>query len=54
VIEIELALAGLQQLERKIEHLGSAVKGDKKLQPVLDMAHALKEHLQRGYHLFQV
>jgi hypothetical protein len=48
IINIELALADLQQLERKIERLGSAVKGDKKLQPVLDMAHALAEHLKRG------
>ena len=48
VINIELALADLQQLERKIERLGSEVKGNKKLQPVLDMAHALKDHLAQG------
>ena len=48
IINIELALADLQQLERKIERLGSAVKGDKKLQPILDTAHALAEHLKRG------
>ena len=48
IVNIELALADLQQLERKIERLGSAVKGDKKLQPSLDMAHALAEHLRRG------
>ena len=48
IVEIELALADLQQLERKIERLSSAVKGDKKLQPVLDMANDLREHLARG------
>ena len=49
IINIELALADLQQLERKIERLGSAVKGDKKLQPVLDLAHDLCRHLQEGH-----
>ena len=48
IVNIELALADLQQLERKIERLTSAVKGDKKLQPELDLAHALKLHLQTG------
>ncbi|MEW5870566.1 MAG: redox-regulated ATPase YchF [Chloroflexota bacterium] len=48
VIEVELALADLEQLERKIERLVSAIKGDKKLAPVMDMAYALKEHLQKG------
>jgi hypothetical protein len=35
-------------LERKIERLGSALKGDKKLLPVLDAAHKLQAHLQAG------
>ncbi len=48
IINVELALADLQQLERKIERLESAVKGDKKLQPALDLAHALAEHLKSG------
>jgi GTP-binding protein YchF len=48
VIDVELALADLQQLERKIERLASAVKGDKKLQLSLDLAYSLKEHLARG------
>jgi GTP-binding protein YchF len=48
VINVELALADLQQLERKIERLESEVKGNKKLQPVFDMAHALKSHLAQG------
>jgi len=48
IINIELALADLQQLERKIERLASSVKADKKLQPVLDIAHELQYHLQQG------
>ena len=47
-VNIELALADLQQLERKIERLNSAVKGDRKLQAALDLAHALQQHLQGG------
>lgn len=48
IVNIELALADLGQLERKIERLTSAVKGDKKLQPELDLAHVLQRHLQTG------
>ena len=48
IIELELALADLQQLERKIERLSGSIKGDKKLQPVLDMAQELRLHLQKG------
>jgi GTP-binding protein YchF len=48
IINVELALADLQQLERKIERLHSAVKGDKKQQPVLDTALRLAEHLRGG------
>ena len=47
-IEIELALADLEQVERKIERLVSQVKGDKRLQASLDMANELKEHLASG------
>jgi hypothetical protein len=47
IINIELMMADLQQLERKIERLLSAVKGDRKMIPVLDMAHALQDHLAR-------
>jgi len=47
-IEFELALADLEQVERKIERLVSAVKGDKRLQASLDLAYALKEHLASG------
>jgi len=48
VINIELALADLQQLERKIERLQSAVKGDRKLMPVLEMCQRLEDHLAKG------
>ncbi len=48
VINLELALADLQQLERKIERLASSVKGDKKLQAALDLANELCQHLQKG------
>ncbi|AQQ10040.1 Ribosome-binding ATPase YchF [Sedimentisphaera cyanobacteriorum] len=47
-IETELALADLEQLERKIERLEKQVKADKKLKPVLELAARLKEHLEQG------
>lgn len=48
IINLELVLADLQQLDRKIERLGGAVKGDKKLIPVMETALKLQEHLQAG------
>ncbi len=48
VIELELAIADLEQLERKIERLSSDIKGDKKLISVMDVAKTLREHLQGG------
>jgi GTP-binding protein YchF len=45
IINIELMMADLQQLERKIERLLSSVKGDRKMLPTLEMAQALKDHL---------
>lgn len=48
IINVELALADLEQLERKIERLAGQVKGDKKIKPLLDLALALKTHLERG------
>ncbi len=48
IVNLELIMADLQQLERKIEKLSSSVKGDKKLQPLLDMAQALKSHFHSG------
>jgi ribosome-binding ATPase len=47
-IEVELALADLEQLERKIERLSSEVKGDKRLVPTLELAVSLKDHLANG------
>ena len=48
IINIELALADLAQLERKINRLESDIKGDKKIQPLLNLALSIKEHLTRG------
>lgn len=48
IVNVELALSDLQQLERKIERLESALKGDRKLQPAMDLALRLKQHLQQG------
>ena len=48
VIELELILADLQQLEKRLEKLSRQVKGDRKLEPLLEMAAALQDHLQAG------
>jgi GTP-binding protein YchF len=49
IINIELMLADLEQLERRIERLSSQVKGDKKtFQPLLDTALALKKQIEDG------
>ena len=48
IINTELVLADLEQVEKKIERLARQVKGDKKLQPELDMAERLKAHLDTG------
>ena len=48
VIQTELMLADLQQLEKKIEKVRKQIKGDKKLQPVLDVAEAVAKHLEGG------
>lgn len=47
-VNLELILADLQQLERKIERLTRQIKGDKKLQPTLDLAQTLRSHLDQG------
>ncbi|MFC1878603.1 redox-regulated ATPase YchF [Chloroflexota bacterium] len=49
IIEVELALADLEQLDRKIERLTSSVKGDNKLLPTLELAQQLREHLAAGH-----
>jgi GTP-binding protein YchF len=48
IINTELALADMQQLERKIEKLERQVKGDRSLQPQLEMARALLDPLGEG------
>ena len=52
VINTELALADLQQLERRLEKLEREVKGDKKLQPVYDMALKLQDYIGTGQPLW--
>lgn len=44
-VKVELALADLEQLERKMERLESEVKGDGSLRPLLDLARDLRDHL---------
>jgi ribosome-binding ATPase len=48
VINTELALADMQQLDKRIEKLARQVKGDKSLQPQLDIAHELIAYLGSG------
>lgn len=48
IINLELILADLQQLDRKIERLESAVKGNRSVIPVLSMSEDLRLHLQQG------
>lgn len=47
-INIELALADMAQLERKIGKLESDIKGDKKLIPLYEMAQSLRDYLAQG------
>lgn len=47
-INTELALADLEQIERKIERLTKQLKGDKKLQPVMDAAKEMRSLLESG------
>ena len=48
VITTELVLADIQTLENRIARLDKQVKGDRKLQPLLDMAKKLLDHLNTG------
>lgn len=52
VINTELALADLQQLERKIEKLERQVRIDKDARPLLDMALSIKDALEHGQMLW--
>ncbi|MCC9077751.1 redox-regulated ATPase YchF [Litorilinea aerophila] len=47
-VNLELILADLEQLQRKIERLSRQAKADRHLQPVLDLARRLEEHLAAG------
>jgi len=49
VVEIELILADLEQLDRKIDRLASQVKADRKTyEPQMKLAEELREHLDSG------
>lgn len=48
VINTELVLADIQTLEARISRLDKQARGDKKMQPLLDMAKRLLEHLNTG------
>jgi GTP-binding protein YchF len=48
VIQVELSLADMAQLERKIIKLESDIKGDRSLIPTLDLAKSLRDHLATG------
>lgn len=46
--DTQAILADLQLVERKIDRLSGALKGDKKLLPMMELAQALREHLAQG------
>ena len=48
IIDLELTLADLGQLERKLDSLESAVKGDRALLPLQELALDLQGHLMAG------
>lgn len=48
VIELELIIADSQQIEKKIDTLAKRARMDKTMRPVLEIAQALKEHLDTG------
>jgi len=48
IITIELSLADMAQLERKIIKLESEIKGDRKLIPTYELAQSLRDHLALG------
>jgi GTP-binding protein YchF len=48
VINTELVLADIQTLENRISRLDKQARGDKKVQPLLDMARRALEHLNTG------
>jgi len=48
VINTELVLADIQTLENRISRLDKQARGDKKIQPLLDMARRALDHLNTG------
>jgi GTP-binding protein YchF len=48
VVELELIMADLEQIEKKIEKLSRQVKGDKKLTSSLEAAGQIRSHLEAG------
>jgi GTP-binding protein YchF len=48
VVNLELVMADLQTVERKMERLSGALKGDKKLLPTMQMAQRIHDHLAGG------
>jgi len=48
VINLELILADLEQLERKIERLSSQAKADKSVRPLLEKTAVLRDHFLSG------
>lgn len=48
VLELELILADLEQIEKKIDKLSRQLKGDKRLESTLETAERIQSHLERG------
>lgn len=48
IINTELIMADIEQIERKIERLSRQVKGDKSLQPLMDLAQELNAYMNDG------
>jgi hypothetical protein len=48
IVQVELVLADLEQISKKIEKLSRQVKGDKNLSANLEKAKQIQEHLQSG------
>ena len=48
IVQVELVLADLEQITKKIEKLSRQVKGDKNLSASLEKAKQIQEHLQSG------
>jgi GTP-binding protein YchF len=47
-IQLELILADLEQIDKKIDKLSRQIKGDKHLETILNMAVKIKDHLENG------